>query len=650
MTSSPVPSPAPLPWSHCAEGADPTDPLGCRGVHVTGNTRCLAHLTPAERAAYLTSLTPGDPVDHRGTTFDAGLLGELLGALCSPATATPHIGDARFTGAEFTGHARFDNAMFLDAARFDGATFSADARFDTTTFVGDVRFDGARFTGDAWFDRAKFSDESRFDTAQFHAVARFVGARFTHARYENTSFRADARFSNAKFSASARFNGARFATDAWFESATFFGDARFDGASFSGDAQFDGAGFVVDARFTDATFSRGARFDSVTFSGDARFGEATFVRAGRMGPMRCRGCLDLSGAVFSSPVEIEAAARRVACVRTRWESTATVRVRYAEVDLTHAVLTQPIAIVAHTVAFLYAHGTPQAETGFTRDTAVRIVSIRGVDAAHLVLTDTDLTACVFSGAFHLDQLGLEGDTVFGAPPIGWRLRRGIPARLARRRTIAEEHHWRALHPRNPPPPRGWTPGPGHPDPAIAPGPEDVGPVYRALRKASEDGKNEPDAADFYYGEMEMRRHDRKRTTGERALITGYWLLSGYGLRATRALWWLLLAMTATVLATMLWGLPTTDPKPHTTGIQAQPGQRVDLVTGTPDAVLAGGMHDRLTAERAEKATRVVVNSVVFRSSGQNLTTPGTYIEMASRLLEPILLALALLAIRGRVKR
>jgi hypothetical protein len=33
-------------------------------------------------------------------------------------------------------------------------------------------------------------------------------------------------------------------------------------------------------------------------------------------------------------------------------------------------------------------------------------------------------------------------------------------------------------------------------------------VYRALCKAFEDSKNEPGAANFYYGGMEMRRHDR----------------------------------------------------------------------------------------------------------------------------------------------
>lgn len=188
--------------------------------------------------------------------------------------------------------------------------------------------------------------------------------------------------------------------------------------------------------------------------------------------------------------------------------------------------------------------------------------------------------------------------MFAALPTGWRLRSGVPARLARRRAVAEEHHWRALGPNNPAPPRGWTPGPGHGDPALTPGPNHIAPVYRALRKASEDAKNEPDAADFYYGEMEMRRHDRQRPFGERALITGYWLLSGYGLRASRALGRLLFAMAATVLSLMLWGLPTNQAEPHTTGVQARPGERVDLVTDAPEPVL-DGTAARVTAQRAE---------------------------------------------------
>jgi hypothetical protein len=39
-------------------------------------------------------------------------------------------------------------------------------------------------------------------------------------------------------------------------------------------------------------------------------------------------------------------------------------------------------------------------------------------------------------------------------------------------------------------------------------PDRLAMLYRVLRKAQEDSKNEPGAADFYFGEMEMRRQDR----------------------------------------------------------------------------------------------------------------------------------------------
>nr|WP_019055429.1 hypothetical protein [Streptomyces prunicolor] len=65
----------------------------------------------------------------------------------------------------------------------------------------------------------------------------------------------------------------------------------------------------------------------------------------------------------------------------------------------------------------------------------------------------------------------------------------------------------------------------------------------------------------YYGEMEMRRQDLKRPRAERVLLSLYWAVSGYGLRASRALVWLLGAMVAAVLVMMLWGLPKEDAKP-----------------------------------------------------------------------------------------
>jgi hypothetical protein len=179
-------------------------------------------------------------------------------------------------------------------------------------------------------------------------------------------------------------------------------------------------------------------------------------------------------------------------------------------------------------------------------------------------------------------------------------------------------------------------------------PSVVAETYRALRKGLEDSRDAPGASDFYYGEMEMRRHDRTRTRAERGLLWVYWLVSGYGLRASRALVCLAGAMAATVVLLLAFGLPTTDPVPQTQGTSRS--GTVRLATTTPDPALTLPMRRRFSADRAGRAALVVVNSVVFRSSGQNLTTPGTVIEMLSRIGEPVLLGLAALAVRGRVKR
>lgn len=147
----------------------------------------------------------------------------------------------------------------------------------------------------------------------------------------------------------------------------------------------------------------------------------------------------------------------------------------------------------------------------------------------------------------------------------------------------------------------------------------------------------------------MRRHDRTGTpTVERGLLLAYWALSGYGLRALRAMGWLVAAMLTTILLLMAFGLPASSPKQQATGTVPAGGGTVTFVIDKQDP--KNPVRDRFTTKRFDKALSVTLNSVVFRSSGQDLTTTGTYIEMTSRLLEPALLALAVLAVRGRIKR
>ncbi|NYS17268.1 pentapeptide repeat-containing protein [Streptomyces sp. SJ1-7] len=604
-------TPVPPSWPHCADGAAPADPVGCRGIRVPGHTLCLAHLTDADRDSYLVSLAPGAKIDHRGTTFTDTLLTALQDALHDTATGIIRFGDAQFEFATFEGGAQFVAVTFEGGAQFNHTTFEGDAQFESAIFKGDAQFMGATFEGDA-----------SFVAATFESYARFVFATFCGARFTRSIFGGIAQFMGATFVDAAHFPDATFKRKVSFEYATFNRSAWFRAATFEGDIDFEYA----------------------TFERSAWFGEATFERAGLFGPLVCAGQIVLSGASFGGPAILEFVARHVECYRTRWAATAEIRLRYTTVDFAHAVFEYPLTIAAEPDPFLTSDGEQLTEDAFAGapSPSVRLASLRGVDAAHLVLADVDLSPCLFTGAVHLDQLRLEGACTFDTAPSPAGRQRWSPVRFTDRRVLAEEHHWRAGRPGAV---RGWNVavfGAGRV------GPLQLAPVYRALRKAFEDGKHEPGAADFYYGEMEMRRHADDIPRAERWLLTAYWALSGYGLRASRALAWLGAGMLLTIGLLMAFGIAQDTPKQTATGTVPPGGGTVTFEIDKDDP--KNPTSDRFTGERFEKALNVTLNSVVFRSSGQDLTTAGTYIEMASRLTEPVLLGLAVLAIRNRVKR
>ncbi|MET7386874.1 pentapeptide repeat-containing protein [Streptomyces sp. NPDC005529] len=536
-------------------------------------------------------MRPGSDLDHRGVTLTESLLERLLEATRHPAT-----------GQKLLGAARFDDALFVDDANFDGVRFTKEAGFEGAVFRGAARFVGADFHKDVGFERARFRS-AQFRSAAFHSNAWFAQVSFT----------GDVRFDEVRFSGHARFGFARF-SNAAFDGAQFIGGVDLQGAHFTGRAWFDGA-----------------RFKS----------------AGRFGPLVCDEAVDLSHVTFEAPIVIEAAAKRIWCAETEWSSRAHLRLRYATVDLSDAVLGFPLTITSRSVPFPGRGGEDWSVDALPEDAfvgraeRVHIASLSGVDAAQVVLHDVDLTGCRLSGALHLDGLRQEGECSLAYPPTGMRPRRLLPVRWTRRRTLVEEHFWRAA--------RGWHGWAAAPTGVEVVEPAALAAVYRQLRKSFEDAKNEPDAADFYYGEMEMRRHDRKRPRAERVLLVLYWAVSGYGLRASRALGWLATAMAATVLVMMLWGVPKADAGTQSTGTLT--GHRISVRTGgDASAAPDGPLNQRVTSQRLDRSLRVVINSVVFRSSSQDLTVVGTYAEMLSRIVEPALLGLAVLAARNRVKR
>jgi hypothetical protein len=224
----------------------------------------------------------------------------------------------------------------------------------------------------------------------------------------------------------------------------------------------------------------------------------------------------------------------------------------------------------------------------------------------------------------------------------------------RRQTLAEEHHWRAKYRRT----GDWY---GKPERAPdwldvqPPQPWQIAEVYRGLRKGREDRKDEPGAADFYYGEMEMRRQRaqgegnadateavRRVPRAERAIIWLYWLLSGYGLRASRAFGALLVVIALFTTALHLYGFADrVRPYATKTEVRATPNLRFPP---SPRQVVDGWGSVEAWTYSFGTATAVI------GAPEAQLTQTGRGLRVALRILGPLLIALGLLSIRGRVKR
>jgi hypothetical protein len=292
--------------------------------------------------------------------------------------------------------------------------------------------------------------------------------------------------------------------------------------------------------------------------------------------------LSLDRASFDAPgVRIAISAKRVSCVRAHFVARTTMEIRFAEVWLEDSEFSQPSIVGGGVGQFQLDDGELLMDSELAQAHWQPLIrSVKRTNLANLTLLDCDLSECRFAGAHNVDGLRFEATELD---------RRTWPR--TRRRWLAEERDGSV------------------PEAYLAQ-------VYRALRKGREDSKDEPGAADFYYGEMEMRR---QASSGfDRALLAGYWRVSGYGLRAWRAL----AALGATILlfacAFQAWGF--------------DPSQ--DL--------------DKSLLFSAESTTSL------FRGpsepNGATLTDAGRVLQIGLRLLGPLFFGLALLALRGRVKR
>ncbi|CNE45954.1 Uncharacterised protein [Mycobacterium tuberculosis] len=448
---------------------------GCSGRAAGRHGGCPAHLRPREFEEFTGALRPGGDLDLRGVTVPAWLLDAVLDAVTGP-DGRPHLG-----------RARFDGAVLLSDAALRGVCVEGDSSFDGACFLGGISFYDARFFGNASFRGARFGRNVSFHEARFH--------RYTS--FEETVFAADALFGEVRWHA-----------DASFRNAVFMGAACFDRARFGRDAAMQAARFRGPVSFKRVQVARHARFERTRF----RQGVS-------LGPLVAGGRIALSDATVHGRLRVHAAAPRVTARGVVVRGEAGFRLRNAELDLEDAVfegrasvrsLPRPLQGLA-----------PPAGTA-----AVRVASLRRVDAAGLHLADVDLSGCGFLGLHRPDALAITGDCPFATVPD-----RRMPRPWVRdgRAVLAEDLV------------RGAGDA-GYDDRLPA--------LYLELARATAGADGGRLARDFRYGALELRRRGERDPLRRLGLYL-LWITCGYGLRAGRAVAWL-----AVIVALACFGAST----------------------------------------------------------------------------------------------
>ncbi len=314
------------------------------------------------------------------------------------------------------------------------------------------------------------------------------------------------------------------------------------------------------------------------------------MNGSHFGPVHASGYLDLTDARFQRKINVDVSASYVNLSRCSFQQGGALTIRRAILSLSGAVLGSAVQIQG-------------SENASLRD-------LDNTDVGSLSLTNIDLRRCEFFGAHGLSSMSIDSTVVFRRPPKWLR---------AKRRCIIEEATWRSKAKRSLL--GNWI---LEEDDLLNDyfsarerqrlNPAQISSVYRALRQSLQSRGDHSGAADFYYGEMEMRRFDGSTPLAERLIVWVYWLISGYGLRASRAFVSLGLLLCLGALAMNAVGLDTGD-------------------AGFPDAALA-----------------TVTSAVPGIGPTQPLTLIGSWIELVLTITGPLLLGLGILAVRGRVQR
>ncbi|HWI95659.1 MAG TPA: pentapeptide repeat-containing protein [Solirubrobacterales bacterium] len=599
-------------------------------------------------------------IDARGLEVTAYRLRQIRQLLAKDADGRDHFVHWNFEGSSFDSNAdlsrcafrltKFHNCSFGDRVSFHEAVFTR-ALFRHATFGDDADFERTDFGARADFHTAKFGERARFSHSDFRST-QFFAARFgDEAGFAGCRFAVNARFHSARFGSRAIFTGvecrglaefsgvyfgeklqmakARFGDDAKFVGTVFDPRARLTGWRVEGDLNMRSAHFLGPVTLHDALVSGSAIFSHASFDGSidlggvdisksAYFNDAAINAADRFGPLHVDDKLDLRGVIVRSTCAFVISGTSLDFSDSRFLAPSRITVGRGDV-LMERIQNDSRLVLATPPPIGVKMPSP------------RLLSVRGADLASMVISGLDVRPLRFESAEGIDGLRIESGTAFEAAPRGPR---------AHREVIAEEHAMRGTRTAE----DGWFP-------AACQSPRDLSlrrieaielaRIYRGLRKAREDMRDAPGAADFYYGEMEMRRLEARRRlnswhgAGPFALYAGTYLLlelyrlfGGYGVRPSRPL----LLFTVLALVAAMW---------------------VDCGSLIHDVLPGKNLnHPTLIDSSFEQCLVFVLRSALLLPTSAEIaaSTGAEWVQIGARIVGPLLIGLFAFGMRARVHR
>lgn len=544
-------------WKKCQED-------GCYGQAVRPYGKCVGHLTINEREQHFEFVRQTEDTLYLcGVEVDQELLDSVIRLLAKDGTVIRKM--ISFEGAEIKAQIRLYGYTFEKEINFTGATFYKSAEFDHCVFARGFFGQFIRLAGSA-IDLKQSRIESRdFDVSYSSCDLNGI------------------RINNCEFAGNVRADGNALKAFR-LEESTVMGNLSINDAN---------SVFIF---LTGTSIEGECRIENTKCS-TLRAQRVRIASAHHIGPISIQHNCEFNYARFLSSGALDIQADVLNLENAQFIAGGNIFVEQSKIILRHFNAGRMIRIC----------GRP------SNSRIPEILDINGADAGLLSFANVDMSRCIFYGAHNLSRIIIEPTVRFALSPTWPR----------KRKCIADEFTWRIR--------RGWlssriwvnacaliqTQNTSTSRPVLQP--SQIAMTYRELRRSFESNSYEPGGADFYYGEMEMRRYSRDASFLERLIVTLYWVVSGYGLREVRPLIFFGLLVWLGGYTASVWGF------------EAGP-------VSIRDGLLFS------------------LNAIVSVFPGQRISWPecltwiGRTIGIGVTVLGTFLLALFALAVRNRVKR